>query len=324
MTTTDGFANVIGGRFLERQAKQYRTDTSQPVRRPTFVKTHGCATGTFTVDADLPKEFRVGVFAGSQYEALVRFSSDPAQDPSDLAGNTVGMAIKLLGVPGPKLLDGSTDSESQDFLLQNSDVFPVGNAQQFMELMEVALAGGAEAYMGLHPEVGEIMGAMKKSEESVLWAQYNSTTPYRFGLKGGRYVKYSAAIRKRTGGPAIPLKKRDKDYLGTDFVRRLAKAGSTLDFFCQFYVDAETTPLDDTTVAWDEEASTPCRVASLRLPKQAVADPCAFDHLAFNPWHTLAEHEPVGSMNNARRIAYVLSADARRRMNGVDVAEPKH
>ena len=318
----DVFSNVIGGRFLERQARLYRADTSEPVGRPAFFKTHGCARGTFTADPDLPTDLRVGVFSGGPYDAVVRFSSDPAKDSSDLAGNTVGLAIKLFGVPGPKLLDGSTGSGTHDFVLQNSDIFPAAGAEQLMELMELALEGDAETYLGHHPEIGRIKDGMKKVEDSVLWAEYSSTTPYRFGRDPERFVKYSVRIRRKTGGPAIPPARRDEHYLRTDLLRRLGQAGSALDFFVQFFVDEETTPLDDVTVRWDPRRSEPVRVATLRLPKQSIEDPGAFDHLSFNAWHALADHEPVGSLNRARRIAYVLSADARRRMNEESIAEP--
>ena len=320
---SDGCANVIAGRFMERQATRYRTNIAEPVGRAAFYKTHGCASATFTVDPDLPSDLRVGVFAGSSYDALVRFASDPSKDTSDLAGNTVGMAIKLFGIAGTKLLDGVTDADTHDFLLQNSDVFPVGTAKAFMELEEIALSGDAAAYMGLHPEVARILAGMKKQEDSVLWASYNSTTPYRFGTsEGGRFVKYLASVRRKTGGPAIPKGRRDENYLGTDLARRLGKAGCTLDFFVQFHVDDASTPLDDISTPWDPRHSAPVRVASLRIPKQTIDDPTACDHLSFNPWHALPEHEPVGSINEARRVAYVLSADARRRMNGEPIAEP--
>lgn len=318
----DSFSNVIGGRFLERQARRYRADTAQPVRRPVFFKTHGYARGVFSVEPDLPAELRVGVFAGGPYDSIARFSGDPADDTSDLEGNTLGLAIKLFGVPGSKILEGSSDATTHDFVLQNSDVFPVAGVQQFMELMEIALKGGSEEYIGLHPEVGRIMAGMKRVEDSVLWASYNSTTPYRFGMDGERYVKYSARIRRKNGGPAIPPGERDEDYLRSDLVRRLGSSGSTLDFFLQFYVDAETTPLDDATVAWDTERSAPVPVATLRFPKQEIREPTAFDHLSFNAWRALADHEPVGSLNRARKVAYALSADARRRMNDEPIAEP--
>src|SRR5207253_1325203 len=74
-----------------------------PVRRAVFLKPHGQARGTFTVEGGLPDALRVGLFAGHSYQAWVRFSSDTLPGIAD-AGTTLGMAIKLFHVPGPKLL----------------------------------------------------------------------------------------------------------------------------------------------------------------------------------------------------------------------------
>jgi hypothetical protein len=34
--------------------------------------------------------------------------------------------------------------------------------------------------------------------------------------------------------------------------------------------------------------------------------------VAFNPWHSLAEHRPLGGMNRARREIYAAMAEFRR------------
>jgi hypothetical protein len=48
-------------------------------------------------------------------------------------------------------------------------------------------------------------------------------------------------------------------------------------------------------------------VASIRIPKQQVDNverAARCEQMAFNPWHCLAEHRPLGSMNRARREIY--------------------
>ena len=45
------------------------------------------------------------------------------------------------------------------------------------------------------------------------------------------------------------------------------------------------------------------------------------ENLAFNPWHALAEHAPVGSLE-ARKVVYKASADLRRYYNGLPFEEP--
>ena len=46
------------------------------------------------------------------------------------------------------------------------------------------------------------------------------------------------------------------------------------------------------------------------------------DVLRYNPWHSLAEHRPLGNSNRARRRMYWELAKLRQRMNAVDHVEP--
>ena len=75
----------------------------RPVRRDAHAKHHGCVKAEFIVEADLPEEMRFGIFKESRsYPAWIRFSNSKEQDDSKDDGR--GMAIKLMGVEGEKLL----------------------------------------------------------------------------------------------------------------------------------------------------------------------------------------------------------------------------
>src|ERR1700733_12699130 len=73
-----------------------------PALRPVFLKPHGVVHGTFKVRPDLPADRKFGLFGGSEFPAWVRFSSDTLPTVSDFK-TTVGVGIKLFGVPGPKI-----------------------------------------------------------------------------------------------------------------------------------------------------------------------------------------------------------------------------
>jgi hypothetical protein len=45
--------------------------------------------------------------------------------------------------------------------------------------------------------------------------------------------------------------------------------------------------------------------------------------LAFNPWHAVAAHRPLGNIMRARKRAYAESAGYRRKMNGRIGVEPR-
>lgn len=287
-----------------------------PAMRPVFRKVHGVASGYFEIREDLPDDLKVGVFALKRLPAWVRFSSDAAPTDPDLR-TTCGIGIKLFDVPGPKLLgDGAT----QDFLLQNHDVFFVDTAKDMCEFTRAGVVeGNYDPYLHTHPVTKDVLDAMQKVELSVLTATYWSVLPYAFGE--GRYVKYKLE-------PEQPLDSEppinDADYLEHDLARRLLSGEARFKFMVQLRTK-KTMPLDKATVRWSETESVPIHVATLVLAQQDV---CALgqvaygENLAFNPWHALPEHEPQGSISAARRVVYAASADERRNANGVTTREP--
>ncbi|NJD32830.1 MAG: catalase, partial [Gammaproteobacteria bacterium] len=95
-------------------------------RRDAHAKAHGCLRAEFTVRHDLPEALRNGVFVpGRTYKAWVRFSNGNAYLQPDATKDARGMAIKLMGVQGPKLLTSpdEANAQTQDFLMINYPVF---------------------------------------------------------------------------------------------------------------------------------------------------------------------------------------------------------
>src|SRR5580658_499121 len=130
-----------------------------PALRPVFVKPHGVAHGVFRVNDGLPKELRLGLFAGREYPAWVRFSSDTLPSRNDYT-STLGIGIKLFGVPGPKIF-GQSDDTTFDFILQNMDVFFVNTATDMCEFTQAGVIGGDYGpYLKALPETAKILDAM--------------------------------------------------------------------------------------------------------------------------------------------------------------------
>eukprot|EP00959_Pyramimonas_sp_CCMP1952_P007944 166559-Pyramimonas_sp.AAC.1 len=44
--------------------------------------------------------------------------------------------------------------------------------------------------------------------------------------------------------------------------------------------------------------------------------------MGFNPWHTLEEHTPLGSLNRLRKQTYYVAQKERRELNGECPAHP--
>lgn len=299
------------------QARRIRQGQT-PARRPVFLKLHGVAHGRFEVVADLPADLQAGVFALRSLLAWVRFSSDTVPTRPDLK-TTCGVGIKLFDVPGGKLMG---EGPTQDFILQNHDVFFVDTAEDMCEFTKAGVVqGDYDPYLASHPDTKRILDEMQKVELSVLTATYWSVLPYAFGA--GRFVKYKLEPEQLPDGePPIDV----ADYLAGDLARRLRAGAARFRFMVQFQTDPKQMPLDRATVRWSEEESKPVHVATLVLPQQdvtALGQTAYGENLSFNPWHTLAEHEPQGSISVARRLVYAASADVRRNANGVPTDEPR-
>ncbi len=294
-----------------------------PALRPVFLKPHGIAGATFTVRPDLPEKLRVGVFAGTEYPAWVRFSSDTVPTAADL-NTTCGVAIKLFGVPGPKLLAPDEDAPTHDFLLQNHDVFFVDTARDMCEFTRAGVVQGDYGpYLAAHPKTARIIDEMAKLVPSVLETDYWSGLPYAFGAD--RHVKYKLVPAGGGGDPVPGLSTDDPNYLHLDLRGRLLEREAHFHFCVQLQTDPERMPLDAATIRWHENASPPIHVATLTLPRQDVdADGQADygENLAFNPWHALAEHAPEGSVAAARKAVYQAAATRRREHNEVALEEP--
>src|SRR5689334_24372678 len=76
-----------------------------PARRDAHAFDNGCVRAIFQVREDLPEELRQGVFVpGRQYKAWIRFSNGNSERRPRYWFDARGMAIKLTGVPGEKLM----------------------------------------------------------------------------------------------------------------------------------------------------------------------------------------------------------------------------
>ena len=236
---------------------------------------------------------------------------------------TCGIGIKLFGVPGKKLLPPNTDATTHDFILQNHDVFFVDDATEFCKFTRGSVVEHSDSYSQEHPRTARILEDMAKVVPSVLDSRYWSGLPYAFGKD--RHVKYKLVPVSIGSEPVPGLSTDDPDYLRTDLRERLLHSPATFHFMVQFAIDPQHTPLDKATHRWEETVSEPVHVATLTIPRQDVrAEGQARygEDLAFNPWHALAEHAPVGSLQDARRVVYQAAADLRREHNDVPLEEP--
>ena len=286
-----------------------------PVRRDQHPKAHGCVRAVFTVADDLPQELRHGLFQTPRsYDAWVRFSSSSLLMTPDTKRDAHGMAIKLLGVPGLKVLDEERNAQTQDFVLANSNAFFVRSTKDYVQFAQAFADNRLMSFFfGLNPlhcrlrELTNMLMAVGKQITNPLQTHYWSQTPYHLGPHA---VKYSAR-------PLSPAQDPLPDAPGPDYLRQAMAATLSgqevvFDFMVQVQTNAVRMPVEDPTVVWDERVSPFRRVATLCIPAQECDTPerHAFaENLSFSPWHSLPDHRPLGSMNRIRRPVYKNAAE---------------
>jgi len=319
----DCAANPVGSlkkMFVDTTMGQRIAAGQCPVRRAVFLKPHGVVKADFIVMPGLEPQYKKGIFKYEQFEAWVRFSSDTVPGVPDLR-TTVGCAIKLFNVPGKKLLDPDNDCLTADFLLQNMDVFFVDTA---VDMCEFTTAGVVNhdygAYLKSHPVTSQILDDMQKNVRSCLSTPYWSGLPYAFDE---RAIKYK--LEPIPPPFSVPASQNNKDYLAADLQARLNLGEAQFKFMIQFSNDPVKMPVDRATVRWNEKESVPIQLATLVIRMQDIlAQGQVFygENLSYNPWRTLSEHKPLGTINEARKTVYKTGADLRRHLNGVTPTEP--
>ena len=300
----------VTAEFIEfLKAASLKRQPTGPVRRFNQGRAAGCVRAQFTVLDDVPAEHRIGVFAAPRsFEAWIRFANASSQ--SDREKDVRGMSIRLNGVEGDNLTPGES---RQDFVLNSHPVMVAANTKDFLELLKAMEAGGLRqaTYFLTHPRSAITGFQARQQPTSHLDIPYWSATPYLFGP--GRAVKYVV----RPQSPSLPSKpvQMSETYL-TDALRdRLAGGDAAFEFGIQLQTDARAMPIEDASVEWKEADSPYHRLARIHIPRQVVGDPegtrlC--EETAFNPWFSLKEHRPLGSMNRARRDIYRTMAEFRR------------
>lgn len=288
-------------------------------------KTYGVVRATFTVLPDLPERLRHGLFAEpGEYPAWVRFSGPGPYAPPDLEDlGQCSVAIKVMGVEGPKLMDD--EQATQDLILVSPASFVTPDIRANADLQRWVRAKAMIGYLVDPPgrrflQIG-MQALYSEMQANPLEIRYYSNVPFLLGA--GRAVQYSLRPRgaARTRIPAVPT----ENYLQDAMVRTLARRDWSFDFMVQVQTDAHRMPIEDATVKWPEALSPYVPVARLTLAAQRFDsdDQLAFaDVLRFNPWHSLEAHRPLGNSNRARFRMYRELATLRQRMNGVEHVEP--
>jgi hypothetical protein len=291
-------------------------------------KTHGIVRGEVRILGDLPSQMRRGVFVEPRtYPAWVRFSGPGPDMPADIDDvGFVSCAIKMMDVPGPKLLDD--EKRTQDMLAICTPTFVTPDTKANAQLQAQILKGTPLFYF-TDPRHSHLLDGLMQSwwnetQTNPLESNYWSCVPYLLG--DGQAMQYSFRTRLKTRSkiPRLPLRPPD-NYLRDNMQKTLAEQDIEFDILLQLQTDAFRMPIENAAVRWPEKLSPFVPVAVLRLPRQKFDSPrqMAFAKvLSYNPWHCIPEHRPLGNQSRARRRLYWELSRLRQTMNSTPHYEP--
>jgi hypothetical protein len=287
-------------------------------------KTHGILRGEVIIRGDLPTDFRHGVFAETRkFPAWVRFSGPGPDSPPDIDDvGFVSIGIKMMGVPGPKLLDD--EKFTQDLIGICTPTFVTPDTKANKDLQAEILKGTAVFYFRSHLLDGLMQSLWNETQRNPLEQRYYSCVPYLLGE--GRAVLYSVKPRSnlRSRIPRLPFRPPD-NYLRDAMVKTLSERDVEFDILVQTQTDPFRMPIENAAVRWPEKLSPFVPAATLRIPRQKFDTPAqlAFaNNLSYNPWHCVPEHRPLGNQSRARRRLYETLSHLRQSMNGTPHVEP--
>jgi hypothetical protein len=291
-------------------------------------KTHGIVRGEFIVHPGLPSNLRHGIFAEPRvFPAWVRFSGPGPYITPDIDDvGFMSISVKLMQVPGPKLMDD--EKFTQDMFGISTPTFVTPNVEANAQLQLESVKNAQIFYFVnlKHPHILDLImqGLWIKTQTSPLEAPYFSCVPYLLGE--GQAMEYSfwPTSNERTPIPRLPLRPPD-DYLRQALAAALAQRDVELEMRVQIQTDPHLMPIENAGILWPERLSPRIPVATLRLPHQSsdyVAQLAFARRLRYNPWHCIPEHRPLGNQSRARRQMYAALAELRQSMNSVSDYEP--
>jgi hypothetical protein len=323
----------------ERAFKKYKHAI-----RDAHAKSHGVLRGELRVHPDLPEQLRQGIFATpATYPVMARLSTTSGALRSDQVRGVRGLAIKVLEVPGRRLVPDD-DATTQDFVFVNHAEFPFKDAYDYSRkgmlsakalartpdpllLVGGALLRGAKRVLSvLGPKLPYSLSLFAEANTLTLGETFYTAAPLRYG-------KYVAKLS------VAPLSKSVTDLTGKTLSSRDpdAHTKAVVEFFrhnsaeyvvsAQLCTDTAQMPIEDATKPWPQELSPYCPVATISYPVQDAYSPqrqvFGDDVLSFNSWRAIEDHRPLGSINRLKREVYDASSWFRHDKNNVPRFEPR-
>ena len=259
-----------------------------------------------------------------------------------------GMAIKVFDVGGEVLI-ADNGACNQDFLMINQPVFAFANTDDYLRLTRILDRNDDNPDAFFAPlklqdpslseeEKQQILEYVKEENlegegikrildtltivknikisaiANPLNIQYFSAAPFLFGQD--QVMKFSVKPVNQISPTELPADP-SPDYLRSAVTESMQKnALIEFDFMVQVRDDEGDMGIENASSLWDENQFPFTKVAKITIhaPQTTIdsdADKAQCEALAFTPWHSLPEHQPIGSINRLRKDVYQASAEHR-------------
>jgi catalase len=311
--------------------------------RSVHAKAHGIIEGKLTVRDGLPAELAQGLFAKpAEHSVYMRLSTNAGDILPDAVALPRGLAMKVVAAEGARLADA--DGDTQDFVMVNGPVFQAPDAEKFLSSLKL-LAKTTDRMEGTKVVMSSVLQTVNKGLEAVgmssptvqslggapnvdpLGETYFSVTPFRYGdyVAKFRMKPVSPDLTRRTGAE-IDVSVRE-DAIRETVQAEMQGTRGEWEFQVQLCRDVEAQPIEDPTVEWKEEDAPFVTVATVTAaPQDSWSDAkvqMVDEEMRFSIWTGLADHQPLGGINRARKDTYLHSAEFRASFNGCPFHEPR-
>ena len=269
----------------------------------------------------------------------MRLSTQHGDILHDAVSAARGMAIKVFDVDGERLADAAGE-RTHNFVFASDPAFSAPDAKKFLGSLK-QLAGTTDkaewakkllsATLRGVEDVLEVVGAQSAMIKGMggvpithpLGDAYYSQTAFRFGDFIAKFGLFPVSQNlTQLTGDRVDVTDRP-DALREVVRETMIEQGGKWELRVQLCTDLDAMPVEDASVVWDEQASPYRTVARIEVaPQMSVGtdlQSSVDENTFFSPWHGLAAHQPLGSVNRARRGTYEMSAEFRGRFNGCPV-----
>jgi hypothetical protein len=294
-----------------REVQREKAKSHGSISRGLHAKGHVGLRAELAVRDGLPEWARVGPFSiPATFKAWLRLSNGGTVHASDRAPDVRGLALKVTGVPGTKLIPGMENAPTMDFLGILTQTMPFKSPSAFVGVVRAANGPKLLALPRILGALGfdaiRVLGVLQKGMaarvESYVEQPFYSVLPIRWGDAAVKYGFVPVSPPK----PATKVTNEHTRF-ADDVRARVTVAPLKWTLRIQPFVDEAQTPIEDPTRAWQSPWTDVADVmvpAQDPLSEQGKALSALVETFSFDPWHAPVEFRPLGAMMRARSAAY--------------------